>query len=239
VARKLEDGTWEVDGRRVPWPVRIRDATIVCALYPVPRAAACTLVDGTGLRPLSIAGRSLLVLFFVQYRDGDLGVYDEVGLAFAVRSPGGIVGVYVHELPVTQAFTMEAGRAMWGLPKWLARAELSIDGGTATCVLADGDDPVLTATLRAGARRLPLRLGGTVTVLSPRGGELLVVPARGRVDGVRARLGGTTVSLGPDHRMAQELRLLGLPRRALATVVVDHAEFALPDPSPEPVSRSR
>jgi hypothetical protein len=209
VARKLEDGTWEVDGRRVPWPVRIRDATIVCALYPVPRAAARTLVDGTGLRPLSVAGRSLLVLFFVQYRDGDLGVYDEVGLAFAVRSPGGIVGVYVHELPVTQAFTMEAGRAMWGLPKWLARTELSIDGGTATCVLADGDDPVLTATLRAGARRLPLRLGGT------------------------------TVSLGPDHRMAQELRLLGLPRRALATVVVDHAEFALPAPSPEPVSRPR
>lgn len=234
MARLLEDGSWEIQGRRITFPVRIGDARVACATYLVRTEGAARLVSGSGLQPVSVAGRTPLVLVLVDYRVNDLGDYDEVGVALLVRHRGR-TGVYIHQLPVTQTFTLEAGRALWGLPKWLARAELSISGPDATCHLADDTGRhVLTAAMRTLPWRLPLRVPGTLTALAPRDGEVLASRVRARASGIRVAPGGARVVLGRGHPMAEELRALHLPRRPLATVVAEHVAFEMDPARPFP-----
>jgi hypothetical protein len=234
MARPLEDGSWEIQGTRVTFPVRIGHAVAACATYLVRTERAAQLVAGTGLELVTVAGRTPLVLAFVDYRVNDLGVYDEVGVALVVRHRGR-VGTYIHQLPVTQPFTLEAGRALWGLPKWLARAELTIEGRGATCHLADdAGRHVLTAALRTLPWRLPLRVPGAVTAFAPRNREVLASRVRARAGGIRVAPGGARVVLGADHPMAEELRALRLPRRALATVIADEVSFEMDPARPRP-----
>ncbi|WP_300007435.1 acetoacetate decarboxylase family protein [Pseudonocardia sp.] len=226
MATMLDDGSWEVQGRRLGFPVRISAASAACAAYLVRTALARPLVAGTGLELVSVAGRTPLLLVLVDYRVNELGDYDEAGVAFLVRHRG-VTGPYVHQLPVTQSFTMEAGRALWGLPKWPARVDLTIDGGHASCRLADDTGRhVLTATMRALPPRLPFTVPGAITALAPHGGGVLASPVRARVGGLRLRVGGGAhVELGRGHPMADELRALRLPRRPLATVTADRVSF--------------
>ncbi|OZM84073.1 acetoacetate decarboxylase [Pseudonocardia sp. MH-G8] len=234
MATPLDDGSWEIQGRRVAFPVRIGHAVAACATYLVRADRAAELVAGTGLELVTVAGRTPLVLALVDYRENDLGVYDEVGVALLVRHRG-ITGTYVHQLPVTQPFTLEAGRALWGLPKWLARAELSISGPDATCHLADeAGRHVLTAALHTLPWRLPLRVPGTVTVLAPGDGEVLASPVRARIGGIRVAPGGARVVLGSGHPMADELRALHLPRHPLMTVTADRIAFEMGPAQPRP-----
>ncbi len=229
MATQLEDGTWEIQGRRLTFPVRITDATAACVTYLVRADRARRLVAGTGLELVSFAGRTPLFLVLVDYRVNDLGDYDEAGVAFLARHQGR-TGPYIHQLPVTQTFTMEAGRALWGLPKWLGRAELSISGRDATCHLADdAGRHVLTTALRTLPGRLPLPVRGAISALAPRGDEVLVSPVRARLSGIRIGRSGTVV-LGEGHPMADELRALRLPRRPLLTTIVDHVAFEM-DPA--------
>lgn len=226
MAIHLDDGSWSVQGHRLDLPVRIRDATAAVATYVVRAERARTLVEGTGLDLVGVAGRTPLFLALVRYRASDLGTYDEVGMALLARHRG-CVGPYVHQLPVTQDFTLEAGRALWGLPKWRARAELSVAGRDATCHLADEQGRhVLTAALRTSALRLPLPLRGRLTALAPAAGTVLADGVRARLAGVRLGRGGSLV-LGRGHPMAEELRALDLPRRPLLTVIVDHLAFEM------------
>lgn len=226
VATRHDDGTWQIQGRRIGFPVRITDAAAACAAYLVPASPARRLVAGTGLAPVAVAGRTPLILVLVDYKAGDLGDYDEVGMALLVRHRGRI-GLYVHQLPVTQDFTREAGRALWGLPKWLARAELAIRGREAGVRLADAAGRhVLTAAIRALPGRLPFPLRGRLAALAPRDGEVLVSGVRARLSGVRWGCRASVV-LGDGHPMADELRALGLPRRPVLTAVVDHVAFAM------------
>jgi hypothetical protein len=211
----------QIQGRPIEFPVRIEHALAAAAVYLVRTERAAPLVA------VSAGGRTPLVLLFVDYRVSDLGDYDEVGVALLARHRGR-TGVYVHQLPVTQPFTMEAGRTLWGLPKWLARTELSITGPDATCHLADESGRhVLSAALRALPWRLPLRLPATLTTLAPHDGAVLASRVRGRVGGIRVAPGGARVVLGTGHPMADELRAVGLPRRPVATLVAEHLEFEM------------
>ena len=227
VATLRDDGSWEIQGRRVAFPVRVADAAAACAVYPVRAARAARLVAGTGLKIVAVAGHTPLFLLLVDYKVNDLGDYDEVGVALLVRHRGR-TGLYVHQLPVTQAFTVEAGRALWGLPKWLARAKLSIIGPGAICHLEDeAGRHVLTAAMRALPLRLPATVRAAVTVLAPQGDAVLASRIRARATGIRMAPGGARLVLREGHAMADELRTLGLPRRPLATVVIEHVAFTM------------
>lgn len=234
MARLLDDGSWEIQGQRVTFPVRIGHAVAAAATYLVRTERAAPLLAGSGLEPVSVAGRTPLVLLLVDYRVNDLGDYDEAGMALLVRHRGR-TGAYIHQLPVTQEFTLEAGRALWGLPKWLARIELTTSGSDATCHLADDTGRhVLTAALHTLPLRLPVRLPGTLTAFAPRDGEILASPVRARIGGIRLAPGGTRVVLGHGHPMAEELRAIGLPRRPVVTVIADEVSFEMDPARSEP-----
>ena len=237
-----EPASWEVLGRRVSVPVEVRRAAQWSVQYLVPSAAAQRLVDPTGLTVTGpIPGKSLVALAVCRYDDTDLDPYHEVAMSFVVREhdarPGastverlkefgsGGIGVYIHQLPVDQEFSCAAGRDVWGFPKWVATIDIDESpnahrsgrsgrsGRSSTAVrLADRGEHVLSITMAGGGRlKLPSQSPPTYSF---REGVLRRTTWTTSSEGVSGRLGGATLVLG-DHPMAEELRSLGLPKRAL------------------------
>ena len=121
----LDDGSWEVQGRRLTLPVRITDASAAWRhTSSAPRGER--LVEGTGLSLVSVAAAR-------RWSSGSSPTGPVTSTA-TTRSPSPCWPATAAARPlhpavaVTESFTLEAGRALWGLPKWPARAELSLTG---------------------------------------------------------------------------------------------------------------
>ena len=229
-------GVCVFDGREVRLPVVVRDAVSGAATYLVSAAAARRLLPGPELDVVELLpGRAVLTIACIDYRDNDLGDYNEVSLAFFVhrrhdtgRLPwvGAAVDLvrnrlatWIWKLPVDQRFTCEAGRGIWGFPKTVEEIQFEDRAGRRSCRLVMDGQPVLTITMaRGGARRLPDVGMATYTWID---GVLHATRFVSGADGVGIRLGGADLVLGA-HPLAAELRALGLPRRALMSVSMEH-----------------
>lgn len=219
----------EIQGRQLTFPVEVREASSWAASFVVPAARAQALIDDTGLRVAQpVPGRAMITIPFVRYEDSDLDAYNEVGVTVLVRehdappAPAwrqaidvarGRAGVYVHHLPVDQAFTLEAGRVLWGYPKVMAQIDIRSSGGVAACELRiDDEDVFMLRVVEGGPIRIPARTLPTYTFLD---GVLRRTTWEADVS-IRGRLGGATLRLG-SHPIAEQLRTLGLPKRAALT----------------------
>lgn len=231
---------FDIQGRTIKLPVEVRDADSWAAQFLVPAKAAQAIVDPTGLEVAQpLPGRALLNIAFVDYRDTDLDAYHELAIAFLVRPNTAIggstvdrvreflrgdVGVYIHQLPVTQTFTLQAGQDIWGYPKFLANIDIIEGNGRVTCRLDHEGVRVLELRVHEGGPiPLPQR---PLPTYSLRDKVLRRTEWVQRAD-TRARLGGAAIELGP-HPIADELRTLGLPKRAFMTSTLRNmqAEFA-------------
>ena len=202
-------------GREVAIPVEIRSARSWFASFAVPLAAAAEIVAPAGLEPVHLpAGRSMLSLAFIRYIDGDLDPYNEVAVAFLVADPAGGKGkgAYIHRLPVNEEFTCAAGREIWGFPKFVTPIEIDETSPVDHAILTVDGQMALTMTVRRGVPA-PMR-STALDAFSFREGVLRRTRWELRGSGSRMRLGGARVELGTGE-IAEELRRLGLPKRAL------------------------
>jgi hypothetical protein len=221
-------------GREVRLPVLVRDADALMAYYLVSAHAAQRLVDPSGLEVASVLpGRALCTIGTMNYRDNDLGQYYEIAVTFYVRERGrrslpligtmldfqkGRIGAYIHQLPVNGEFTCAAGNEIWGFPKSVCDIQLTRHDGKQTTVWNKDGRHVLTHTLVMPQSK-SVRTANA-TSYSFRNGILYKTPTEMTVENVGAKFfGGATLELG-DHPIADELRGLGLPKRALLTTYV-------------------
>ena len=239
------DRRYVIEGRTVVMPVVVRDATSAAATFLVDAAAARRLLPGPELDVVELLpGRALFSIACIQYRDNDLGNYNEVSLAFFVRrrdEPHGVpwlgaalalmrsrLATWIWKLPVDQAFTCAAGRGIWGFPKTIEEITFTESDGRSSCRLVMEGRHVLTmAMARGGTRTLPDAAMTTYTYLD---GRLHQTAFASGAAGVGIHLGGVELSLG-DHPIADNLRSLGLPRRALLGVWLGqmHGRFEAPE----------
>jgi hypothetical protein len=236
-------GPYVVHGTSISLPVTVRDATSITAAYVVPTAAARRLVGHPALQLYEIVpGRAVCVLAAVEYRDNDLGAYNEFAVNFFVRHgqerpvplfgllsafARRAVGAYVHWLPVTTQFSRDAGHDIWGFPKTVEDITFRDVGAGRKCtVVSNGQHVVTLSVRRGGSRRMPELPQDS---FAWRDGELLRTPAVMSGEGVGLRLGGATLALG-EHPRADELRSLGLPRAAVFSTWTERlqARFGAP-----------
>lgn len=212
------------------------------AMFPVRSSAVRRLLPTPRLRPAEwLPGWAICVLAAIEYEDNDLGRYNEVGVSFLVTygpRPAlptfgfvnalrrGTLGAYVHRLPVTTSFSRDAGRDIWGFPKTLAAITFEDAGDRRVCRLAADGVEALTLTMRRGGTRSFAEI--PQDAYAWRDGMLFKTPSRMRAAEVGFRLGGAVVALGA-HPMADELRTLGFPRRALGSTWFGHWQATFDD----------
>ncbi|MBV8979473.1 MAG: acetoacetate decarboxylase family protein [Acidimicrobiia bacterium] len=214
---------YTIEEQTVVLPVRIREASSVYATFLVPAGAVKNLLPA-GLTPLqTIPGRATCTIVGVDYREGDLGQYHEVGVCFLLRPKGGsrldVVSMvrnqapaYIHRLPVTTSFSCEAGRQIWGFPKDVMNIDFADSSSTRTVTLRDGERLVLQLSVpRGGNKKFD---GVDIEAMGSWGGPVQVTPAQMAGDGVKAGFRAGQLVLG-DHPIATELRALGLPKKPL------------------------
>jgi hypothetical protein len=241
---------YEIGGRTVTMPVVVRDAAAGTALFDVDAAAAQALVPGGVFQVVeSSPGRTQLNLATIDYRDNDLGDYNEVGITLFVapRAPegaggdrgaaggaegaGAAVGTFITHLPVNQQFTCDAGRLIWGFPKSVEEITVDQAGASTTTTLRMDGEPVLRITLpRGGSDEMPplemvtySLIDGVphATSFSQGGRGSQVVPGG---DGVELELG--------THPLADTLRSLGLPSEPVLTTWTEHMQGRFEAPRP-------
>lgn len=237
--------SFEIQGRRVTLPVVVRDASNASATFLVPSEAARRWIPDGALEVAELLpGQAMLSIAAIDYRDNDLGDYDEVSLALFVRERGakrgwpvvgtvsdfvrGTLGTYIHRLPVNQSFTCEAGRAIWGFPKTVEEIAIEARGDRLSCRLVmDGAHALTISFPRGGSGVMPEREMTSYTYLH---GVAHRTRAMMGGEGFAMRFGGAEIVLG-SHALSNDLRLLGLPKRALFTTWTErmHARFEAPE----------
>ena len=231
-----------IAGSVVTMPVQIRRADQHVATFSVDAEAAQQMIDYSGLQVCRyLPGRAIAILMLVHYVDGDLGQYYEFGTSVMVNPPGDArvasswspralqsAGAFIHHLPVDQEFTLEAGTKIWGYPKVMADFTIR-DGRQFGFDLTIDGQHVLGMEFRRG---LPIRLiprTQTQRSYSHRDGVTRETAFEmTQKDGVRNRPGGVRMWLG-DHPYAKELASLGLPKRAMLSSSIQHAEMTFGD----------
>lgn len=113
-----------------------------------------------GVRPLTVAGRAVVLAAWVDYQPPGVLSYRELMVTVVVR--GGIA-VTIPHIWVDSPASLAGGRALWHIPKELADFTLTDEPGFAAEARVDGD-------LLAGAefrrrRALPVRLPLAFSVL--------------------------------------------------------------------------
>lgn len=244
--RPDQHGVYTVAGRRIPIPVRVAEARMAAATFVVPHEVAAAVIEGTGLTPArQRGGKAVVALALVRYVDCDLGDYDELGLCFVVeqptgqpRLPRGAVATYIHRLPVSQAFTCEAGRGIWGFPKWVADLRVMVGRNVATATLRDAERATAADIfLRTGGIPLPSKALTMVCYSNDDEGRILRTSWETTNVSTRVRMGLGVATVNPgaegatDDPFAADLRALGFPRRALmVTSATMRATFGAPEP---------
>ncbi|WP_211192850.1 acetoacetate decarboxylase family protein [Actinoplanes sp. TBRC 11911] len=228
MAELVGPDTWAIQGETITLPLSLHDARLTAAVFTCPAAGASSVLAPTPLKPLVVGGRAISVLMCIHYGEWPLKAYDEVGVGVFVR--GRPPGLHIVDLPVTGAFTREAGRDFWGLPKWVMDADLSFASDRTSVVVRSAEGAEGAEVMRAEfahGRRFP----GVPAALpawsyleeGAQAGRLLRGWLPARLSRVRLGRGPFSVRLpsGPGHPMAARMRSLGMLGRPLFTV---HAE---------------
>ena len=225
------DADYVIQGRRISFPVEVRDACGAIAAFVVPSAAAAELVGDAFEIVDFLPGRTLLMLGCIDYRDNDLGDYNEVAMNFFVRRKGaasgglpylgawrdmgsGALPTYSWKMPVNQSFTRDAGALIWGFPKTVERIDFdySRDGRFRGLLEMDGATVFEIDAPRGGSRARPAT---TSTGYSYIDGVPHQTRFTQQVGELGIRLGRSVDLVLGSHPIADTLRALGLPKKPL------------------------
>jgi hypothetical protein len=86
MAELVGDKVWRIQGKTITLPVRIPDAEMAAATFRATPDQAADILQGTGLRPLTVAGRAFSTLMLVHYGEWALGAYDEAGVGLVIAA---------------------------------------------------------------------------------------------------------------------------------------------------------
>lgn len=180
-----------VDFPPAPWRLA---GTIYLSVWRLPVEALPPACLPPGSRPATVLGQAVVGTAWAIYEPPGILAYHEllaaVLLQAGLRSRVSIVRIWVDD-PASLA----GGRALWAIPKELARLELRPDGGTELEARASTDDgrTIASASFGPGRSLLPVRLPLRLETVQKALADGSTSPTVARADG-RAALAPCTAS---------------------------------------------
>jgi hypothetical protein len=175
-----------------PWSLRGR-LRVAVWLLPVRSVPAIPPELLTSVRVVRIGGWAVMGAAWVEYAPGGVLHYNEL-LAAVLTRAGLRPRVTITHIWVDNVASRDGGRALWGIPKDLARFDFTADGAQ-----AETDDGVLAeATLSRGSA-LPGRWPIGFRVVQSLGGQAKTSPVRAKA---RVRLGRSRWTIPPGSPLA-------------------------------------
>jgi hypothetical protein len=245
VCEKLGERRYVIDGREITFPVRVNRAAMLVNAFVVDSHVAQGMIEGSGYRVAELLpGKTTLQLALIDYRENDLGDYNEAAINFPVLAPGEkkpfpffgtLAGMarsslsnYVYRMPVDQEFTTHAGRFIWGFPKWVARIDIEFGPDRASGRFIDEGEPVFSIGAKAGGSREQKEQ--RMSTLAVRDGRAWKTYGTSTGTGLTFGLGGELPTIGEKHPLAKELRALGLPKKPLFSMSMTEARMRFEPP---------
>lgn len=141
----------DVRGFTARSPLFYRDVAMMFAVFSARLDRAAALVTAPEVVPLVVSRNTTLVAVqCFEYRHSDIGPYNEVSIAIAVRRRGDgpkrtvlralalrQFSGFVVDLPVNTEVAVHGGVDFFGYPKWLASIDFSESGGQRRCRVRD------------------------------------------------------------------------------------------------------
>ncbi|MGB1907206.1 MAG: acetoacetate decarboxylase family protein [Spongiibacter sp.] len=250
VCRKIDDRHYRINGQDITLPVTVGDAAMLMNLFTVDSKAAQALIADTGFKVVELwPGKALLQLLAVDYRQNDLGDYNEAAIVFPATTPGersplplvgalprilrGQLGNYVYRMPVNQGFTTHAGRYIWGFPKWQCDVDVQFGKADATARFSDENMTVFELHARCGGKASAKAQQAPSLAIRNQRAWKTVGTTEG--EGLTFRLGGKAPVIGNSHPLALALRALGLPKKPLCTIAIRQARMSFEGPESVPI----
>jgi len=245
ICSKNSESNYTIDAKEITFPVMVSDASMLMNGFLVDAKAAQAMLAGTGFRVVEMfPGKAILQLLAVDYKENDLGDYNEGAILFPVLTPGekkpfpffgalkrmgnGTLGNFVYRMPVDQEFTTHAGRYIWGFPKWVSRVDIEFGPRIARGTFIDEDELIYSITAKTGGDKTPD--DQRAASLAIRDGRAWKTYGTNTSSGLTFSLGGETPDIGDSHPLAKELRTLGLPKKPMFTVSVKNTQMIFGQP---------
>jgi hypothetical protein len=211
-------------------PIFYYDISSISAAFLTPLEKIKALLLSLRMKPLRVTPwHGLTVITAYEYRDCDLGPYNEVSISFPITidktsswintmlgKTGEYMKVYIRHLPVTTEIARAVGVDFAGFPKFIAQIEFVEEDGWCRCRLSGDQGHILTL----GVRQLPLVTAGrsrvhSMTLLEDKILRLEFVISESD-KAVSRDSEDFQLELG-DHQISQELKELGLGRMSFCT----------------------
>ena len=245
ICSKNSETNYTIDGQDISFPVNVSDASMLMNGFLVNAKAAQAMLDGTGFRVMELfPGKAILQLLAIDYKENDLGNYNEGAIILPVLTPGenkpfpffgalkrlgnGTAGNFVYRMPVDQEFTTHAGRFIWGFPKWVSRIDIEFGPTAARGTFIDEEELVYSIAAKTGVNSNPK--AQRAASLAIRSGRAWKTYGTNNSSGLTFSLGGETPKIGDSHPLAKELRTLGLPKKPMFTVSVKSTQMTFGKP---------
>jgi hypothetical protein len=146
-----------------------------------------------GWRPMQVGGAGLVGAVWVDYQPGGVLSYRELMTTLLVRRGWRVVPTVTH-IWVDSAASRDGGRALWGIPKELARFSF----GAGTFAAREDTGAIAHATMRRRVQ-LPGRWPVRFSVVQQLGGRAKVSPVRSTA---RVELAAATFTAEPGGPLA-------------------------------------
>jgi hypothetical protein len=223
------DPVVDIGVAEVELPIRYWRTDCFQAVFTADYEAVRDYLPSDRLHPVRVtASQAAVAIAAYNYLETSVGPYGEIGISPLVTldkpwppllplASGVFRGLsgFVAHLPVTSRIAREAGRRIWGYPKFVADMDFDIAPERQRVAMSEGGRDILALEVRRRGRvaleTAPLT---TYTVLD---GRLVrtTIPTRGYVATAIGPRGGELI-LG-DHPVGRELAGLGIGGRPLVT----------------------
>lgn len=222
--------TVDIDGHRVEVPIRYHRTDAYLAVFSADTDAVRAMLPSRRLHPVRLGrGRAAVGVMSYNYLETGVGAYGEIGIAAMCtldrprtpltpllresRDPS--FGAFVWHLPVTTRIARDAGRAIWGYPKFVADMAFEERPEVRQVTMREGGRDILRVRVRRRGR--PITETNPLVTFTEHDGEMIrTVIATRAVHQLGLGRNQGHLELG-DHPVADELRSLDISTDTVAT----------------------